>query len=132
MPKYFSFFRGVVDSDDLIPLNVNRNTLQESKIIKVISKKLVSKAIEILRKLVEKDESKEEKYDEINDDTKELDINDNGGVLETENDELVVDDTNDAPTPQEVPTTTTTMAAAAEEGRGDDNGKADNTKWGGG
>ena len=63
MPKYFSFFRGVVDSDDLIPLNVNRNTLQESKIIKVVSKKLVSKAIEILRKLVEKDESKEEKDD---------------------------------------------------------------------
>ena len=44
-----------MDSDDLLPLNVNRETLQESKIIKVIPKKLVRKAIEMLRKLAEKD-----------------------------------------------------------------------------
>ena len=121
MPKYFSFFRVVVDSDDLIPLNVNRNTLQESKIIKVISKKLVSKAIEILRKLVEKDESKEEKYDEINEDTKELEINDSGGVLETENEKLVVDSANDPPPPQYNMTNNTTTADAKEEGEDDDN-----------
>ena len=52
-----------MDSDKLLPLNVNRETLQESKIIKVISKKLARKAIEILRKLAENDESKEEKDD---------------------------------------------------------------------
>ena len=55
MPKNLSFIKGVVESDDLLPLNVNRETLQESKIIKVISKKLVRKAIEMLRKLAEKD-----------------------------------------------------------------------------
>ena len=47
-----------MDSDNLLPLNVNRDTLQESKIIKVISKKLVRKAVEMLRKLSEKDESR--------------------------------------------------------------------------
>ena len=51
MPKNLNFFKGVVDSDDLLPLNVNRDTLQESKIIKVVSKNLVRKAIEMLRRI---------------------------------------------------------------------------------
>ena len=67
-----------MDSDDLLPLNFNRETLQESKIIKVISKKLVRKAIEMMCKLAEKDESKKDKDDKIYDDTKEVDINEKG------------------------------------------------------
>ena len=51
MPKYLSFVKGVVDIDELLPLNINRETLQESKIIGVISKELVRKAIEMLCKL---------------------------------------------------------------------------------
>ena len=51
MPRNLSFFKGVMDSNDLLPLNVNRDTLQESKIIKVVPKKLVRKAIEMLRNL---------------------------------------------------------------------------------
>ena len=65
MPKHLSFFNGVVYSSDL-PLSVNRSTLQESKIIKIISKKLISKSIRILCKLEEKDKAKEEKYDNNN------------------------------------------------------------------
>ena len=105
-----------MDSDDLIHLNVNRETLQESNIIKVISKKLVRKFIEMLRKLAEKDESKKEKNDGIDNKTKEVDINE---VAETDNDELVVDAANNAPPPRDAPTTTT--AAAAEEGGDNDN-----------
>ena len=44
-------------SDNLLHLNLNRKTLQDSKIIKFVSKKLVRKAIEMLYKLAEKDES---------------------------------------------------------------------------
>ena len=47
-----------MDSDKLLPLKCNSKTLQESKIIKVISKKLVRKAIYMLRKLADKDDSK--------------------------------------------------------------------------
>jgi heat shock protein beta len=51
LPRYLSFLRGVIDSDDL-PLNVNRETLQESKIIQVIKKKVVRKALEMIRNFV--------------------------------------------------------------------------------
>ena len=78
MPKNLRFFKEVVDSDELLPINFDRENLQESKIRKVISKKLVSKSIEMLHKLAEKDESKKDNDDEIYYNTKEVDINDNG------------------------------------------------------
>merc|ERR1711871_1260734 len=52
MPRYLNFIRGVVDSDDL-PLNVSRETLQQHKVLKVMGKKLVRKALEMLRKMAQ-------------------------------------------------------------------------------
>ncbi|ESO02893.1 hypothetical protein HELRODRAFT_157169 [Helobdella robusta] len=54
VPKYLSFLRGVVDSDDL-PLNVSRETLQQHKLLKVIKKKLVRKALDMIKKISEDD-----------------------------------------------------------------------------
>ena len=54
LPKYLSFVRGVVDSDDL-PLNVSRETLQQNKLLKVIKKKLVRKILDMIKKLNETD-----------------------------------------------------------------------------
>ncbi|KAK0398185.1 hypothetical protein QR680_002461 [Steinernema hermaphroditum] len=50
MPKYLSFIRGIVDSDDL-PLNVSRENLQQHKLLKVIKKKLVRKVLDMLKKM---------------------------------------------------------------------------------
>ncbi|KAI1726655.1 hsp90 protein domain-containing protein [Ditylenchus destructor] len=50
LPKYLSFIRGIVDSDDL-PLNVSRETLQQHKLLKVIKKKLVRKVLDMLKKI---------------------------------------------------------------------------------
>jgi len=57
MPKYLSFIKGVVDSDDL-PLNVSRETLQQNKLLRVIKKKLVRKALDMLKKMSDEDYEK--------------------------------------------------------------------------
>lgn len=83
MPRYLSFIKGVVDSDDL-PLNVNRETLQESKILKIISKKLIRKSIEMLRHLAEKPAEEE----------KEVELDEDGNIVD--GDDLDTDDSVEA------------------------------------
>merc|ERR1712054_219180 len=63
LPRYLNFVRSVVDSDDL-PLNVSREQLQQNKIMKVISKKLVRKVLELMKKLAKEDESGDEEEEE--------------------------------------------------------------------
>merc|ERR1712032_1007852 len=59
LPRYLNFVRGGVDSDDL-PLNVSREQLQQNKIMKVISKKLVRKVLELMKKLAKEEEGEDD------------------------------------------------------------------------
>merc|ERR1711920_995571 len=57
------FVKGLVDSNDL-PLNVNREQLQKNKIMKVISKKLTRKALDMMHKMAEAEEGDDDDEDE--------------------------------------------------------------------
>merc|ERR1711967_131005 len=72
LPRYLNFVRGVVDSDDL-PLNVSRVQLQQNKIMKVISKKLVRKVLELMKKLAKEEDSGDDEDEEKDDDEEKED-----------------------------------------------------------
>merc|ERR1712139_464469 len=72
LPRYLNFVKGVVDSDDL-PLNVSREQLQQSKIMKVISKKLVRKILELMKKLAKEEDSGDDEEDEEKEDKEDED-----------------------------------------------------------
>lgn len=63
MPRYLNFIKGVVDSDEL-PINVSRETVQQLKMLKVIERKLVKKALEMIRKIANAEAEDDEDEDE--------------------------------------------------------------------
>ena len=61
LPDYFSFVKGIVDSEDL-PLNISRETLQESKSLSLIAKNIEGKIRRELEDMLKDDRATYEEF----------------------------------------------------------------------
>ncbi|MCO5580169.1 hypothetical protein L7F22_034036 [Adiantum nelumboides] len=63
LPKYLAFLKGIVDSDSL-PLNVSREMLQQHGSLATIKKKLIRKALDMIRRIAEDDPAESDDKEE--------------------------------------------------------------------
>lgn len=55
MPRYLNFVKGIVDSNDL-PLNVSREILQESKVVRIIKRRLLAKSLDMIAEIANRED----------------------------------------------------------------------------
>jgi HSP90 family molecular chaperone len=59
LPRYLSFIRGVIHSEDL-PLNISWEMLQESKMLEMIARKIGRKILQLITEFSAKGKEQEE------------------------------------------------------------------------
>ncbi|KAI7889558.1 Hsp90 protein-domain-containing protein [Mucor mucedo] len=61
LPKWLSFLKGIVDADDM-PLNVSRETLQKHRSLRIITRHLIKKALDMFTNLSKSDPAAYKKF----------------------------------------------------------------------